>query len=115
MLSCGLASAPAVKILREHDARSVVVGEAMLQHAAMELQNLAQCQDITRSRDVAVLRTSRAGLHTTPSGATGLAGLLHVSSNDELRELHQLDEESCVLLVVTEGALASTATIFGTS
>jgi diaminopropionate ammonia-lyase len=94
MLACGLASAPALKILREHDARSVLVTEASLQQAAA---------------------SDRAGLITTPSGATGVAGLLHVSSNDELRELHQLDEESCVLLVITEGALPSTATIFGTS
>lgn len=96
MLACGLASAPAVKILRDQDARSVVVAEALLRQAAMRT-------------------TGRAGSLTTPSGATGLAGLLHVSSSDELREVHQLGEESCVLLVITEGALPSTATIFGTS
>ena len=32
-----------------------------------------------------------------------------------LRELHQLSEESCVLLVITEGPPPSTATILGTS
>ncbi len=134
MLACGLASAPAVKILREHDARPVVVAEALLQEAAMQLQDLARIQDVARSRDVDALRAGaaeasgragpltgptstagRSGSLTTSSGATGLAGLLQVSSNGELRELHQLDEESCVLLVITEGALPSTATIFGTS
>jgi diaminopropionate ammonia-lyase len=96
MLACGLASAPAIKILREHDATSVLVSEDLLQQATTRLRNVV-------------------GLATTPSGATGLAGLLHVSSQAHLRELHQLDEASCVLLIVTEGPLPSSSTIFGTS
>jgi diaminopropionate ammonia-lyase len=96
MLACGLASAPAIKILREHDATSVLVPEDLLLQATTHL------------RDV-------DGLATTPSGATGLAGLLHVSSQEHLRKLHQLDETSCVLLIVTEGPLPSSSTMFGTS
>ena len=92
MLACALASAPALKILRDHGAGSVWVSETLLQQA-----------------------TTQLGLSTTASGAAGLAGLLHVSSNADLRELHQLTEDSCVLLIVTEGAVPSTATIFGTS
>ena len=96
MLACGLASAPAVRILHEHDASSVLVEDDLLQQAA------------TRLRDA-------NGPSTTPSGATGLAGLLHVSSRERLRDLHQLNEESTVLVVVTEGPAPSTSTIFGTS
>ena len=96
MLACGLASAPAVRILHEHDASSVLVEDDLLQQAA------------TRLRDA-------NGPSTTPSGATGLAGLLQVSSRERLRDLHQLNEESTVLLVVTEGPAPSTSTIFGTS
>jgi diaminopropionate ammonia-lyase len=87
MLSCGLASAPAVEILLRHDARSVVVTEENLQMA------------------VSVLREA-GGPDTTPSGAAGLAGLLHVAARPELRAEHRLSSNSSVLLVVTEGALA---------
>ena len=96
MLACGLASAPAVHILRTHGASSVLVADDLLQQAATRLHDAN-------------------GPTTTPSGATGLAGLLHVSSHESLRDLHQLTEESTVLLVVTEGAAPSTSTIFGTS
>ena len=96
MLACGLASAPAIRVLLKHGATSALVAENLLQQAT------------TRLRDV-------DGVNTTPSGATGLAGLLHVSSREELRERHQLNEESTVLLIVTEGAEPSTSTIFGTS
>lgn len=87
MLSCGLASAPALRILQRYDARSVVVGEDELQNA------------------VDTLRRS-GGPDTTPSGAAGLAGLLHVAARPGLRAAHQLDAGSNVLLVVTEGAIA---------
>jgi len=96
MLACGLASAPAVRALREHSAASVLVDEELLQQAVRQLHDAE-------------------GVATTASGATGLAGLLLVSASDELRELHQLSEESCVLLVITEGPAPSTATILGTS
>jgi len=92
MLACALASAPALKILRDHGAGSVWVSEDTLQEA-----------------------TTQLGFSTTASGAAGLAGLLHVSANADLRELHQLKEDSCVLLIVSEGAVPSTSTIFGSS
>jgi diaminopropionate ammonia-lyase len=96
MLACGLASAPAVRILREHGASAVLIPEELLDKAVTHLRDLSE-------------------LNTTASGATGFAGLLHVSSQPVLRERHELNEESCVLLVVTEGAIPSTSTIFGTS
>jgi diaminopropionate ammonia-lyase len=84
MLSCGLASAPALAVLQRHGARSVIVRENELQAA------------------VATLREA-GGPDTTPSGAAGLAGLLHVASQPELRVAHQLGSDSSVLLVATEG------------
>jgi diaminopropionate ammonia-lyase len=87
MLSCGLASAPAIEVLLRHAARSVVVGEDQLQDA------------------VGVLREA-GGPDTTPSGAAGLAGLLQVAAHAGLRARHGLGSRSTVLLVVTEGAVA---------
>lgn len=84
MLSCGLASAPALEILLRHDARSVIVGEDALACA------------------VDLLRSS-GGPDATPSGAAGLAGLLCVASCAELRAEHGLASSSSVLLVATEG------------
>jgi diaminopropionate ammonia-lyase len=102
MLACGLASAPALRILRESNAGSLLVTDDLLEEAAARL------------RGDAVLRDAEA-IHTTASGAAGLAGLLHVSAAKKLREFHQLDETSCVLIVVTEGPAGNAATIFGTS
>jgi diaminopropionate ammonia-lyase len=87
MLSSGLASAAAVRILKRHDARSVLVSETELR-AALE-----------------ALRAG-GGPDTTASGAAGFAGLLHVAARPELRARHQLDSSSVVLLVITEGPLA---------
>ena len=84
MLSCGVASAPALEILRRHDARSVLVDEEQLQSA------------------VAVLQAA-GGPATTPSGAAGVAGLVHVAARSELRTEHQLGADSSVLVIVTEG------------
>lgn len=84
MLSCGLASAPALPILLEHHAQSVLVDETRLQAA------------------VGIL-SAAGGPQTTPSGATGLAGLLHVAADPLLRAKHHLDTSSSVLLIVTEG------------
>jgi diaminopropionate ammonia-lyase len=86
MLSCGLASAPALDVLQRHDARSVLVDEDRLQAAVNMLRAIG-------------------GPNTTPSGAAGLAGLLHVAANHPLRTEHRLDTGSTVLLVVTEGSL----------
>jgi diaminopropionate ammonia-lyase len=84
MLACGLASASAVDVLRKRGARSVRVTERELTEA------------------VAVLRQA-GGPATTPSGAAGLAGLLHVAADPALRAEHGLTHESCVLFIATEG------------
>jgi len=83
MLSCGTASAAALEILLAHDAKSVVVDEDALLSAPA---TLVEC----------------GGPATTPSGAAGLAGLLHVTGRDGLRTAYRLDRNSSVLLVVTE-------------
>lgn len=88
MLSCGLASAAALRVLLQHEVRSVVVDDET---------ELLRAVDVLR--DV-------GGPDTTPSGATGLAGLLHVASSVSLRSEHQLEMESTVLLVATEGPTA---------
>jgi diaminopropionate ammonia-lyase len=84
MLSCGLASAPALQILQRHHARAVLVGEDELLAAPQALREAA-------------------GPETTESGASGLAGLLHLAANPALRAEHRLDANSNVLLIVTEG------------
>lgn len=86
MLSCGEASAPAMEILRRVQADAVTVGEAQL-HAAVE-----------------VLRTD-GGPATTPSGATGLAGLLAALPQTALGAQLGVDRHSRVLLIVTEGCV----------
>ncbi|MDP3855349.1 pyridoxal-phosphate dependent enzyme [Phenylobacterium sp.] len=86
MLSCGLASAPALQVLLRHGASAVAVSEAQLLAAVAALE-------------------SGGGPASTPSGAAGLAGLLHVAVQPDLREAYGLDEASVVLLVATEAAL----------
>jgi diaminopropionate ammonia-lyase len=89
MLSCGEASAPAVKILLRHQAAAIAVNEATLVQA---VALLSEC----------------GGPATTPSGATGLAGLLSAPpGSQQARELG-LDAASRVLLVVTEGPVPPT-------
>ena len=85
MLACGEASAGAVQILRRLGAASQTVAEAELQRAVEAL--------------------AREGIATTPSGATGLAGLLHVARDAKKRAAHGLGRDSVVLLVATEGTL----------
>ena len=85
MLSCGLASAPAVRILQSLGAQSILVDEA----------GLLEAVDVLRE----------VGIETTPSGAAGLAGLLHLSSRRGLPSRHGIDSDSRVLLLVTEGAI----------
>lgn len=84
MLACGIASAPAVKILRRHAVDSVLVSEPELRMGMAGLRN-------------------GGGPSTTASGATGFTGLLKVSARPALRELHRLDPDSVVLLIATEG------------
>lgn len=82
MLSCGEASAPAIAILRRGGALSVSVGEDELRAAPGLLAGLG-------------------GPSTTPSGATGLLGLL-VASRD--KDEYALSATSRVLIVVSEAA-----------
>jgi diaminopropionate ammonia-lyase len=84
MLSCGLASAPALATLLRHAARAVAVSEKQLQTAAQILR-------------------SAGGPATTPSGAAGLAGCLLVAASSDLRSEFQLSSGSHALLIVTEG------------
>jgi diaminopropionate ammonia-lyase len=84
MLSCGLASAPAIRILQLAGATSVVVGEDQLLAAVDTLRKFT-------------------GIETTPTGAAGLAALLQVASQDEIRSTHGIDAENTVLLLITEG------------
>ena len=83
MLSCGLASAPALEILRWYNPRCVVVDEEQLTAA------------VTCLHDV-------GGPDTTASGAAGLAGFLHVATRPDFASEHQLNSSSVVLLVATE-------------
>lgn len=83
MLSCGEASAPALKILLRHAATAITVGEAALADAVRTL-------------------ALHDGPTTTPSGAAGLAGLLTALPGSPLARELAIDETSRVLLVVTE-------------
>jgi diaminopropionate ammonia-lyase len=84
MLSCGEASAPALKILLRHQAVALAVSETALADAVRVL-------------------AAHGGPSTTPSGAAGLAGLLTAlpgsSHGDELG----IDASSRILLIATEG------------
>jgi diaminopropionate ammonia-lyase len=84
MLSCGRASAPALSVLREVSAQSLLISEDELTAAPGILKQV--------------------GLATTPSGAAGLAGLLKASADPELRHFFGLDEEATVLIFATEAA-----------
>ena len=76
MLSCGVASAPAMAVLQRYGTRAVTVSEAELDAAPRLLR-------------------AHGGPATTPSGAAGLAGLARSG----------LDAASRVLVVVTEADL----------
>lgn len=83
MLACGVASAPALQILRQYPVDSVLVPETDLKLAAAAMRSFG-------------------GPRTTASGACGLAGLLRVAAREALRAEHQLDSDSIVLLIATE-------------
>jgi diaminopropionate ammonia-lyase len=85
MLSCGLASAPALEILLLHRAESVLVTDQGLRAAVETLSQLG-------------------GPDSTPSGAAGLAGLLAVSLDATWCDEHALGLESTVLIVATESS-----------
>ena len=84
MLSCGVASAPALKILLRHQAIAIAVSEAEL---AAAVRILSACD----------------GPVTTPSGAAGLAGLLTALPGSQRGPEIGVNKNSHVLLIVTEG------------
>jgi diaminopropionate ammonia-lyase len=83
MLACGVASAPALRILKQHAVNSILVPETELNLATTAMRNFG-------------------GPHTSASGACGLAGLLRVAARDSLRSEHQLASDSVVILIATE-------------
>jgi diaminopropionate ammonia-lyase len=89
MLACGLASASAVAVLQEYGASCVTVGETGLHEAVS-------------------LLFDATGIRSTPSGATGLAGLIEAASNPALRDSLQLSDESTVLLICSEAEIEPT-------
>lgn len=90
MLSCGLASAPALRVLLHHGAAPVAVDEDQL---AAGVQMLGEA----------------GGPAATASGSAGITGLLKVAHDPLLRAEHGLTADSVVLVTVTEGALATEA------
>lgn len=87
MLSCGRASAQAVSVLLRHHAVAIDVDEATLKRAVSELMRAG-------------------GPASTPSGATGVAGLLSARPGGERRSQLGLGEDSRILLIVTECSVA---------
>jgi diaminopropionate ammonia-lyase len=83
MLSCGEASAPAIKILRRLAAKSLAVEEPTLAEA---LKALSEC----------------AAPATTPSGATGIAGLLSTPPTSRAAAELNLTASGRVLAIITE-------------
>jgi diaminopropionate ammonia-lyase len=83
MLACGQASAPALRLLRRHAARSVTVQEATLTEAPKLLRE-------------------HGGPATTPSGAAGLAGLIDALSNERTISDFNLGATSRILILITE-------------
>lgn len=88
MLSCGRASAPALRSLLRHGAQALAVTEAQLVAAPATLRR-------------------GGGPATTPSGAAGFAGLLAAACAPERRRDHRLDEGSVVLVIASEGRVPS--------
>lgn len=89
MLACGLASASAVAVLQEFGASCVTVDERGL------LEAVSLLFDAT-------------GIRSTPSGSTGVAGLVRAAADPDLCEMLELSEESHVLLICTEAEIEPT-------
>ena len=85
MLSCGLASRPALDILSKRVTASLLVTEHQLAAAQLVL-------------------TAASGSLASASGAAGLAGLLAAASSRVSRDRLGLDQSSRVLLIETEGS-----------
>jgi diaminopropionate ammonia-lyase len=86
MLSCGEASAPALIVLRRHDARAVTVPEGGLTEAPRVLH-------------------AEGGPTTTPSGAASLAGVIAAMADDAIAARLNLGPDSRVLILITEADL----------
>jgi diaminopropionate ammonia-lyase len=84
MLACGQASAPALEMLLRQQALAIGVDEAQLADAVRAL-------------------AEAGGPATTPSGATGLAGLMAARPGSAAAADLGLTAQSVVLLIVTEG------------
>ena len=83
MLSCGVASAPALRILRDYGALCMTVSEADLAMSAMNLE-------------------ATTGIMTTSSGAAGLAALSAAAADPLRRREFGLSEDSRILVLITE-------------
>jgi diaminopropionate ammonia-lyase len=86
MLSCGLASTPALNILLNYSATAIKVSEEEIAWATS-------------------LLNSHPNICTTPSGATGFAGLLFALKERSNMNTYQIGPESKVLIIATEVAL----------
>lgn len=84
MLSCGRASAPALRALLRHGALAIAATEEALIDAPRVLQ-------------------AHGGPASTPSGAAGLAGLLAATGDETRRRELGLSSDSAVLLIASEG------------
>lgn len=84
MLSCGRASAPALRTLLRHRAQAIAVTEEALIDAPRVLH-------------------AHGGPASTPSGAAGLAGLLAAAGDEHRRRDLGLSNDSAVLLIASEG------------
>lgn len=86
MLSCGLASAPALKILLRNDAVAITVGEAALIQATTIL-------------------AVHGGPATTATGASGLAGLIAAKPGSSVAVELGIGPRSRIVLIATEGPI----------
>lgn len=86
MLSCGVASAPALAVLQRHRARALTVSEATLAAAPQ-------------------LLAAHGGPATSPSGAAGLAGAVVALREPGRATELGLDATSRLVILITEGAL----------
>ena len=88
MLSCGKASTPALQTLLRHEVAAITVSESQLTDAIATLLH-------------------HTGVKGTESGSASLAGLLKARADANLSARLQLNEESRVLVMVTEGMPAN--------
>jgi diaminopropionate ammonia-lyase len=85
MLSCGLASTPALEVLLRHSASALQVSEREIAEATQLLHQQSE-------------------ISTTASGATGLAGLIKALGNLSLQKQLELDSSSRPIIFITEKA-----------